>query len=119
MKAIDEFNLLLEGQDLHEEMFLQLADMYLQDEAYSSAIDTLNRAIQKGFNTVKVNEGIAGKVFAEKKSIITNLGQNDPRFKQANIANNISSMICVPLIAKGEAIGVINITNKILDFPPD
>ena len=50
MKAIDEFNLLLEGQNLHEEMFLQLADMYLQDEAYSSAIDTLNRAIQKGFN---------------------------------------------------------------------
>lgn len=61
---------------------------------------------------LKVNEGIAGKVFAEKKSIITNLGQNDPRFKQANLMNNISSMICVPLIAKGEAIGVINITNK-------
>ncbi|MCR5261061.1 MAG: sensor domain-containing diguanylate cyclase [Candidatus Gastranaerophilales bacterium] len=61
---------------------------------------------------LKINEGIAGKVFAEKKSIITNLGQNDPRFKQANMLNNISSMICVPLIAKGEAIGVINITNK-------
>lgn len=61
---------------------------------------------------LKINEGIAGKVFAEKKSIITNLGQNDPRFKQANLMNNISSMICVPLIAKGEAIGVINITNK-------
>ncbi|MGN0014232.1 MAG: diguanylate cyclase, partial [Candidatus Gastranaerophilaceae bacterium] len=61
---------------------------------------------------LKVNEGIAGKVFAEKKSIITNLGQNDPRFKQAKLMNNISSMICVPLIAKGEAIGVINITNK-------
>ncbi|MBQ2645438.1 sensor domain-containing diguanylate cyclase, partial [bacterium] len=61
---------------------------------------------------LKINEGIAGKVFAEKKSIITNLGQNDPRFKQANLLNNISSMICVPLIAKGEAIGVINITNK-------
>lgn len=59
MKAIDEYNLLLEGNDLHEEMFLQLADMYLQDEAYPSAIDTLNRAIQKGFNTVKINEGIA------------------------------------------------------------
>lgn len=66
---------------------------------------------------LKVNEGIAGKVFAEKKSIITNLGQNDPRFKQTNLLNNISSMICVPLIAKGEAIGVINITNKkIINF---
>lgn len=64
----------------------------------------------------KVNEGIAGKVFAEKRSIITNLGQNDPRFKQTGFfsegTSGISSMICVPLIAKGEAIGVINITNK-------
>lgn len=59
MKAIDEFNLLLEGSDVHEEMFLQLADMYLQDEAYSSAVDTLMRAKQKGFDSVKINEGLA------------------------------------------------------------
>ena len=58
-KAIDEFNILLEGDNLHEEMFLQLADLYLKDEAYSSAIDTLNRAKQKGFDTLKINEGIA------------------------------------------------------------
>ncbi|MDD3237261.1 MAG: sensor domain-containing diguanylate cyclase [Candidatus Gastranaerophilales bacterium] len=61
---------------------------------------------------LKANEGIAGKVFAEKRSIITNLGQNDPRFSKANISANVSSLICVPLVAKGEAIGVINITNK-------
>ena len=59
MKAIDEFNILLEGNDVHEEMFLQLADMYMKDEAYSSAIDTLMRAKQKGFDSTKVNEGIA------------------------------------------------------------
>ena len=58
-KAIDEFNILLEGDNLHEEMFLQLADLYLKDEAYSSAIDTLNRAKQKGFDTLKINEGMA------------------------------------------------------------
>lgn len=59
LKAIDEFNMILEGEDLHEEMFLQLADLYLQDEAYSSAVDTLNRAKQKGFDTPRVNEGLA------------------------------------------------------------
>ena len=59
MKAIDEFNTLLEGSDVHEEMFLQLADMYLKDEAYSSAVDTLMRAKQKGFDTPKINEGLA------------------------------------------------------------
>lgn len=59
MKAIDEFNVLIDGEDVHEEMFLQLADMYLQDEAYSSAIDTLLRAKQKGFDDDKINEGLA------------------------------------------------------------
>lgn len=56
--------------------------------------------------------GIAGKVFTEKKSIITNLGGNDPRFSQFSSDANVSSLICVPLIAKGECIGIINITNK-------
>ena len=59
MKAIDQFNILLEGSDVHEEMFLQLADMYMKDEAYSSAIDTLMRAKQRGFDTPKINEGLA------------------------------------------------------------
>ncbi|MBP3821054.1 hypothetical protein J6G99_05365 [bacterium] len=59
MKAIDEFNMLLEGSDLHEDMFLQLADIYMQEEAYSSAIDTLQRAIQKGFNSQRINEGLS------------------------------------------------------------
>lgn len=56
--------------------------------------------------------GIAGKVFSEKKSIITNLGGNDPRFNTLDNGTNVSSLICVPLIAKGECIGIINITNK-------
>ncbi len=59
LKAIDEFNMLLEGVDLHEEMFLQLADIYLKDEAYPSAIETLLRAKNKGFDTLKINEGLA------------------------------------------------------------
>ncbi len=59
LKAIDEYNMLMEGEELHEEMFLELADLYMKDEAYSSAIDTLNRAKQKGFDTLKVNEGMA------------------------------------------------------------
>ncbi|EKE04535.1 MAG: diguanylate cyclase with GAF sensor [uncultured bacterium] len=61
---------------------------------------------------IKVGEGIAGEVFHTKKPIITNLGASDPRFKQS--ANSrVSSILCVPLVVKGEAIGVINITNKL------
>ena len=62
---------------------------------------------------IKVGEGIAGTVFVEKKSIISNLGQNDPRFIDNGQELNVNSLLCVPLIAKGEPIGVINITNKL------
>lgn len=62
---------------------------------------------------IRAGEGIAGTVFANKKSIVSNLGQNDPRFKMLKSSNtNVKSLLCVPLIAKGEAIGVVNISNK-------
>lgn len=59
MKAIDEYNLIIEYDDLHEEIFLQLADIYMQEEAYSSAIDALHRAKTKGFDTDRINEALA------------------------------------------------------------
>lgn len=58
-KAIDEYNIILEYDNLHEDIFLQLADIYMQEEAYPSAIDVLNRAQQKGFDTFKINEALA------------------------------------------------------------
>lgn len=65
-------------------------------------------------NKIRVGEGIAGIVFSKKQSIISNLGESDPRFlDMENAPNaNINSLICVPLITKNEAIGVINISNK-------
>ena len=61
---------------------------------------------------IKINEGIAGTVFAQKKAIICNLGKNDPRFVAYDITSYADNLLCVPLIAKGEAIGVFNISNK-------
>lgn len=72
MKAIDEFNLILDYDNLHEEIFLQLADIYMQEEAYSSALDALHRAKNKGFDTDKINEALAAvylKSGEPKKSI--------------------------------------------------
>ena len=59
MKAIDEYNLILEYDNLHEEIFLQLADIYMKDEVYASAIDALQRAKSKGFDTDRINEALA------------------------------------------------------------
>lgn len=64
-------------------------------------------------STIKAGEGIAGTVFLEKKAIITNLGASDPRFSQKNSMASTKTLLCVPLIVKGEAIGVINISNKL------
>lgn len=65
---------------------------------------------------IKVGEGIAGTVFLERKAIITNLGVNDPRFVSKGGMANVQSLLCVPLITKGEPIGVINISNKKYDL---
>ena len=61
---------------------------------------------------IKIGEGIAGEVFSTKKAIITNLGSGDPRFKQSHLSR-VTSILCIPLIVKGESIGVINISNKL------
>ena len=59
MKAIDEYNLILEYDNLHEDIFLQLADIYMEEEVYQSAIDALTRAKHKGFDTDRINEALA------------------------------------------------------------
>lgn len=80
----------------------------LQDKKLEEAIN--NGAVQCA--KIGIGEGIAGTVFLERKPIITNLGSADPRFIVKEIFSNTKSLLCVPLIAKGEVIGVINITNK-------
>ncbi|MCD7739749.1 MAG: sensor domain-containing diguanylate cyclase [Candidatus Gastranaerophilales bacterium] len=88
---------------------LQVKVVYgLKDKKHE---DDINNGIVE-CQKMKPESGIAGKVFTEKKSIITNLGGQDPRFNQISADSNVSSLICVPLIAKGECIGIINITNK-------
>lgn len=56
-------------------------------------------------------EGIAGRVFAEKKPIIVNDVSKHDDFSNRE-ASNVQSILCIPLIVDEEPIGVINITNK-------
>lgn len=80
----------------------------LNDKKLEEAIN--NGAVQCA--KIGIGEGIAGTVFLERKPIITNLGSADPRFITKEVLSNTKSLLCVPLVAKGEVIGVINITNK-------
>lgn len=98
-------------------MLYNFAENVLQTKVvYGLADKNLETEINNGLvecSKIKVGEGIAGTVFVEKKSIISNLGQNDPRFIDNGHELNVNSLLCVPLISKGEPIGVINITNKL------
>ncbi len=64
--------------------------------------------------TFAVGEGIAGKVFETKEAIIVNAADKDERYLE-NRESNVESILCIPLVVADEAIGVINITNKIID----
>lgn len=60
-----------------------------------------------------VGEGIAGKVFETKEPLIVNAAEKDERYLE-NQDSNVESILCLPLVVSDEAIGVINITNKII-----
>jgi len=60
----------------------------------------------------KVGEGIAGGVFQKRKGIIIEDCTCDARFLHIENTPEVNSIICVPLIAQNEPIGVISLTSK-------
>ena len=59
-------------------------------------------------------EGIAGRVFQTRQPILVTDARSDARFTAAD-RSFTDSIVCVPLIADGEAIGVLNVTNPATD----
>lgn len=66
---------------------------------------------------IKLGEGIAGKVAETGKYKIVNTGYQDVAFKSYEHSRDrekkVDTMICVPLLVESNAIGVINIVNKL------
>jgi len=60
---------------------------------------------------IKVGEGIAGQVVATKTHMLVNDVRKDKRFKKSDVSH-VDSILCMPLIANEEVIGVVNLTNK-------
>ena len=61
--------------------------------------------------TIQPNEGFAGWVYSTKQPLIANDIQQDKRleFKDELLAMGVKSILCVPLIVKDNAIGVIGL----------
>ncbi len=61
----------------------------------------------------KLDEGVAGKVAKEGKSILISDVTIDERFVSINnINNHIKSLLCLPLKAGGETVGVMNLSHN-------
>lgn len=70
---------------------------------------------------VKVGEGIAGWVAAHKRSVVVKDVANDPRFaKRFDIEAgfNTQSIVCVPLVCRGQMLGVIELIKQLNDPDP-
>lgn len=68
---------------------------------------------------LKIGEGIAGKVVLEKRPVTIYDVTEEKEYKYKDIAKNegLFSLLCVPLVVKGRAIGVINLyTSKPHNF---
>ena len=59
----------------------------------------------------KPGEGVAGEVFSKGEPIRLNNIKQDVRFLDPE-KSYVKSIVCIPLIAFGDIIGVINVTNK-------
>jgi two-component sensor histidine kinase len=67
-------------------------------------------------------KGIAGWVLSNQRPAIANSVRQDPRFFSAideSLGYHTSSLLAVPLLVKGEAIGVLEVLNKISHEPFD
>jgi len=61
--------------------------------------------------TIKLGEGIAGRVAASGRLMVVDNVKTDLLFKKST-ASNVENIVCLPLMVEDECIGVMNITNK-------
>ncbi|MBP7212203.1 hypothetical protein KBA27_05150 [bacterium] len=58
-QSIDEYLRILDTDAAVEEVYLNLSNIYIKEDALSSAVSILERAVEKGFNSDKVKEALA------------------------------------------------------------
>lgn len=92
----------------------KICSLMLLDEKKQELIIRATQSIAESYNKkspLKVGEGIAGKAVLEKRPIAVYDVTQEKEYKYKDVAQNegLASLLCVPLIVKGKAIGVINL----------
>lgn len=61
----------------------------------------------------KPGEGIAGWVLQEGKAVLVNDAREEPRFVEVDgLQNKVRSLICLPILDKGQVVGVFNLSHS-------
>lgn len=96
-----------------EIMKSKICSLMLVDEKKKEVSIRATQSMSEDYNKkppIKINEGIVGKVIAQKKPITVLDVTREKEYKYRDIAvkEGLKSLLCVPMIVKGRAIGVIN-----------
>lgn len=100
----------------------KICSLMLLDEKKQELVIRATQSISESYNKklpLKVGEGIAGKVAREKKPITVYDVTEEKEYKYKDIARKegLASLLCVPLLVKSRAIGVVNLyTSKPHNF---
>lgn len=100
----------------------KICSLMLIDEKSQELIIRATQSVSESYNRkqpLKIGEGIAGKVVLEKRPVTIYDVTEEKEYKYKDIAKKegLFSLLCVPLVVKGRAIGVINLyTSKPHNF---
>ena len=91
----------------------KICSLMLVDEKDKLLKIRATQSISEKYNKkppLTVGEGIAGKVVSEKKSRAVYDISKEPEYKYKEILKRegLASLLCIPLVVKGKAIGVLN-----------
>ena len=96
-----------------EMMGSNICSLMLIDEQKKELVIKATQSVSEEYNkkpSLKLGEGIAGKVAKENKPIAIKDVTKEKEYKHKDIAKRegLCSLLCVPLAAKGRVIGAIN-----------
>lgn len=100
----------------------KICSLMLLDEKKQELVIRATQSISESYNKkppLKVGEGIAGKVVRQMKPITVYDVTEEKEYKYKDIARKegLASLLCVPLLVKSRAIGVVNLyTSKPHNF---
>ncbi len=91
----------------------KICSLLLLDEEKNELVIRATQSVSEAYNrkpNMRVGQGVAGRVFQEKRPMIINDVRKSPLYMSTEIAKRegLCSLLCVPLIVKGRSIGVLN-----------